>query len=119
MSVSITITAQGAEDSFCSTDYIEIPGAQVTSSGSAVTNIGLFGTISVTRFCGRMLGTNAATITTHSTFCTGLTPFEVRVRMNDNEQYMDTATSLADLNEPFAYPSGTVGFRLTWTTNCP
>jgi len=99
---------QASTGSNCAADYIEIPGGFVASATIATQN----------RYCGRFLGTQAATAST--TICSTSTPFTVNVNLDADEVLNTAGITDATMDEAEVGPGGIVGFRMCYAqdTTC-
>jgi len=93
--------AKSAVDAGCTTDFITIPNGAAT------------GTIAAFKFCGSYLN-NAATATiTNAVVCSNQTPFEIGVNF-DGSELVEAGKTKASETETLLFPSGLVGFHLTF-----
>lgn len=113
LSVSPTAAiTQGSVDTVCTTDYLEIPGAEI-SPGTPTANYRK-------RFCGRAFVTAEMGVA-HVTVCTRQQPYIISVNFDDQELGATATADMATLNDQQGTPSGTLGFGLVYeqmTTGC-
>lgn len=98
--------AKSAVDSSCQTDYITIPNGMAIAQ--TVAN-GL--TAAAFKFCGRRFN-SADSLAADIVICSRSLPFVVGVNFDGSEEV--ATTDMADMDEGFAFPSGFVGFHLTY-----
>lgn len=134
LSISLPIAADGATatvsyDTYCSTDYLSIPGGTSAAIATITYTTGLPSTspslLVANRICGRIFtGTitpgTASTLTTTTSICSRQVPFRMTFKTNTDEQSYSknmglTAASIT--NESVAFPSGTIGFSLKYVQN--
>jgi len=112
--VTPAVVTQSQDDTQCSTDYLVIPNAGIS------TGLGAAAAANNQRFCGRFLATVDAA-TANQSICTTSTPFVVGVVFDDNELNGDDGATMPAKNEIQGVPAGTLGFGLFYnqlTTGC-
>lgn len=98
-------TAHGTANEKCTADYLEFSGLETGTTGAPTSS-------AVFRTCGRLFGTDTASV--HDTLYTTITPFTIKVVADANEVSVSTAASKMTKREGDGYPSGTLGFGLLY-----
>jgi len=113
LSNGITATAaEGLAGSWCSNDYLQIPGGDDAASPFVTTTGGN------QKYCGRALTT--AVIATngvaHETICTQSKPFVLHLYTDEREtSELSGIVMMCNLSENECTPSGSLGFGLVYS----
>jgi len=111
------ITTQATHDTDCSQDYIVLPQAVDTAAIASTDSPVSFGK---ERICGRVFtaitnGKPAAVYTTSSaSVCSGVRPFRIGVRFDQNEAQGSGSTDTTQEHGVSAVPNGIIGFSLNY-----
>lgn len=116
LSTSPAAAATGTQDTGCTIDYLQIPGAERDVTGGPEFTVGAIAAIIHNRICGRFFsfadGADAigGTVNTES-ICTQQRPFRVTFKTDVDEE-VTGATAI--VNEQVIHPGGIIGFHLNY-----
>jgi len=110
-----TDASAGGTDAACTTDYIEIPGAESATNAAIVTPAALGISYNSGRICGKMLSF-ASAATADVTVCSKKKPFRVGVKFDESEICTIAAANTCEWDTA---PGAIIGFKLIyWQLSC-
>jgi len=113
-SKAAAVTSQ--TESYCTSDYLTIPGARLSGTPSSTAAAAKKAATAADRLCGRYFNVAQTTAST-VVICSYFSPFMVGVKFDDYELAAGQA-AMAHLDEARA-PSGFIGFHLTYAQDAP
>jgi len=122
LSLATTTSADAAVDTRCTTDYIELFGAQ-TAAIAAITGVPAISANTISNLnCGRYFTFDDAATSSQATLCSKIKPFKIGVNFDATEICTSAATNGCEWDAAIASPadpSGSAGFKLQyWQVAC-
>ncbi|XP_059088333.1 uncharacterized protein LOC131884531 [Tigriopus californicus] len=117
LSISSDGDPKGTQDTGCSTDYLQIPGAEADAAAPFNFVVGSVPDFLHERICGRFFGfasdaTMVGADNNLASICTAQTPFRVLFKTDSDEDL--TATTDSSTSEQVDGPGGIIGFYLNY-----